>query len=112
MSDFDLGGFLQIQRTFSIWSFLRYPSNFPLPPHACKSVEVFGTLYGLKESNRLLSDEMHCVMLSAQFRKVGFGCGTYVSASAGGEICIVTVHADTFLRCLMIQFLWVVCLAS
>jgi Reverse transcriptase (RNA-dependent DNA polymerase) len=91
-----LGGSFVSNVTARTRLFLRFSSNFPLLAYAGKYVEVFGALYGLKESNRLFADEVDKVLRAASFRRVDVGSGTYVRRAPGGGLCIVVVHVDNF----------------
>lgn len=99
LSDFDVvGGFLRVRRKSAVRLFLQFPSNFPVAEYAGKYVEVFGALYGLKESNRLFAEEMHHVLTAAGFRRAGTGTGLYFKRDPGGanpkSLCLVSVHVD------------------
>ena len=99
MSDFDVvGGFLRIKRTSAIRLFLRFPSNFPNPSYAGRLVEVFGALYGLKESNRLFSDEVDRVVRSAGYKPSSVSPQTYILTDPldSAKKSIVSVHVDDF----------------
>ena len=90
-----VGGFLRIKRDSSTRMFLQFPHNLP-HPYAGLFVEVFGALYGLYESNRLFSEEVHRVLLAAGFRVDPKMSKTYVKELPNGEKIFVSVHVDDF----------------
>ena len=96
MNAFDVvGSFVHVMRLSQFPLFIFFPHNFPLAEYAGKYLEVFGALYGLKESNRLFAIEMDGVMTKALYTKAGSSAGTYVKRSATGKgLCIVVTHVD------------------
>jgi len=98
MRDFDVvGGFLHIKRTSAVRLFLRLPSNLP-HPFAGKLLEIFGALYGLRESNRLFSLEVARVLKSAGFVASCVSPMTFVKVSSADPNykCVVSTHVDDF----------------
>ena len=70
-------------------------SSILLAEYAGKYLQVFGAIYGLKESNRLFAIEMDRVMIKASYVKAGSSPGTYVKRSATGKgLCIAVTHVD------------------
>jgi hypothetical protein len=96
--DFDVvGGFLRIKRTSTVPMFLYLPPNLP---HglAGSYVEVHGAIYGLRESNRLFSEEVKRVMVAAGFVAHEISPMTYVKSVHGdGNLkSVVSIHVDDF----------------
>ena len=98
MRDFDVvGGFLRIKRTSSTRLFLHLPSTLP-HPLAGLFLEVFGALYGLRESNRLFTDEVTRVVSAAGFTASSVSPMTFVKISSTDSTkkCCVNIHVDDF----------------
>ncbi len=96
--DFDVvGGFLRIKRTSTVPMFLYLPPNLP---HglAGSYVGVHGAIYGLRESNRLFSEEVKRVMVAAGFVAHEISPMTYVKSVHGdGNLkSVVSIHVDDF----------------
>jgi hypothetical protein len=96
LSSFDVvGGFLHIKQTSPIRLFLLIPSNLP-HPLAGLYVEIFGALYGLRESNKLFSDELQRVVLTAGFSPCPSSSMTFVASDPDDSDlkCVVSLHVD------------------
>ena len=90
-----VGGFLHIKRTSSVRLFLLLPLNLP-HPLAGMYVEIFGALYGLRESNRLFMNELQRVIATAGFSSTVVSPMTFVAFDPddSGKKCVVSVHVD------------------
>jgi len=95
---FDVSGaFLRIKRTSTERLFLFIPPNFP-HPLAGFYLEIFGALYGLRESNRLFQQEVQRVLKAGTFTQ-SMTCPTTFfkrSDTDSGKLCIVSIHVDDF----------------
>ena len=101
---FDVSGaFLRIKRTSPDRLFLYIPPNFP-HPLAGFYLEIFGALYGLRESSRLLQLEVQRVLKAGSFTQ-SLTCPTTFfkrSDTDPGKLCIVSIHVDDFRLSLVI----------
>ena len=96
LSLFDvIGGFLHIKRKSKIRLFLLISENLP-HPLAGKYVEILGALYGLRESNRLFSDELKRVISSAGFKACISSPMTFIASDpvASHRKCVISLHVD------------------
>ena len=93
-----VGAFLRIKRESPIRMFLRLPKNLPHPA-AGQFLEVFGCMYGLRESNRLFGLEADTVVRGAGFKADPSSPRLYSKRDPhdATALCIVTTHVDDFL---------------
>ena len=99
LSSFDVvGAFLRIKRVSSIRMFLRLPKNLPHPA-AGQYLEVFGCMYGLRESNRLFMLEVDRVVRAAGFTADPSSPRLYSKRDPNDPdaLCMCTTHVDDFL---------------
>ena len=98
LRDFDIkGAFLHVKRDSPRRMFLLFPRNLP-HPLAGKLLEVFGALYGLRESNRLFSLEVDRVLRSAGFASDPLSPMLYFKHHPDdpGLFVLVSTHVDDF----------------
>jgi hypothetical protein len=93
-----VGAFLRIKRESPIRMFLRLPKNLP-HPSAGKYLEVFGCMYGLRESNRLFNLEADRVVRKAGFKADPSSPRLYSKRDPNdpAALCMVITHVDDFL---------------
>jgi hypothetical protein len=98
LRDFDItGGFLHVKRTSPVRMFLQLPRNLP-HPLAGMLLEVFGALYGLRESNRLFSLEVDRVLRAAGFSVSPLSPMLYFKRHPDDHdrVVLVSTHVDDF----------------
>ena len=98
MRDLDItGGFLHVKRISAVRMFLLLPRNLP-HPLAGMLLEVFGALYGLRESNRLFSLEVDRVLRAAGFAAHPLSPMLYFKRHPDdpGLVVLVSTHVDDF----------------
>jgi len=80
--------------------FLLLPHNLP-HPYAGQFLELFGALYGLRESNRIFQDEANLVCLNEGFVPSSVAPMTYIKTlpSDPSKKCVLNTVVDDFLSC-------------
>lgn len=95
-----MGAFLRCRHKSSKRMFLLLPHNLP-HPLAGQYLEVFGALYGLRESNKIFQDEANAVCVNEGFVPSSVAPMTYVKTlpSDPSKKCVLNTVVDDFLSC-------------